>query len=350
MSSEIKREKNDSKDEEVAAQEFLWKISLGFTPTAIVKCAIELGIPDILENHGSPMTLVDLSSELKCSQSSLYRIMRFLIHYKVFQETSMGYTQTPISRLLTKNGKHSMVPLVLLESTPIMLAPWHKLSAWVLSNEQDLPFEAAHGNDLWGFAAANPSHSKLFNDAMGCRARADVAAMIEGCPEVFKGLRTLVDVGGGDGTALRLIVEAFPSINGINFDLPHVVSVAPVTVGVKHVGGNMFDHVPKADVVFLMQILHDWADDVCIAILKKCREAISQNTGKVIVVDAIVGREEDYEFKDVGLILDMVMMAHTSKGKERTSKEWAYVFHEAGFTHYTIKHIRATVSVMEVYP
>ncbi|KAI3745249.1 hypothetical protein L1987_58358 [Smallanthus sonchifolius] len=354
MSSEIKREKIHFNDEEVAAREEMWKIILGFTPLALVKCAIELGIPDILENHESPMTLADLASELKCSQSSLYRIMRFLIHYKVFQEkpvseTSVGYTQTPLSRFLTRNGKHSMAEFVLLESTPVMLAPWHKLSAYVLGNE-DLPFEAAHGTDLWGFCKANPCHNKLFNDAMACDARTAVAAVIEGCPEVFEGLRTLVDVGGGDGTALRLIMEACPWIKGLNFDLPHVVAVAPACVGVKHVGGSMFDHVPKADAVYLMKILHDWADEDCIKILKKCRDAIPQDTGKVIVIDAIIGREEDHEFKGVGLMLDVAMMAHTKDGKERTSKEWSYIFMESGFTRYTIKHIRAYQSVIEVYP
>ncbi|XP_076934855.1 acetylserotonin O-methyltransferase-like [Bidens hawaiensis] len=274
MGSEFKTGNNSFTNEEVAAQEERWKFILGFTPTALVKCAIELGIPDILENHESPMTLADLTLELKCSQSTLYRIMRFLKHYKVFQEkpiseTSVRYTRTPISRLLTRNGKHSMADLLLLESTPVMLAPWHKLSAWVLGNEV-LPFEAAHGNDLWGFGAENPGHSKLFNDGMACDARAGVAAVIGGCPEVFEGVRTLVDVGGGDGTAIRLIVEACPWIKGINFDLPHVVSEAPESEGVEHVGGSMFDHVPKADVVYLMKVLHDWADDDCIAILKKC--------------------------------------------------------------------------------
>ncbi|KAI3795477.1 hypothetical protein L1987_38132 [Smallanthus sonchifolius] len=312
MSSQIK-------DQEAAAQEEIWKFILGFTPTAVVKCAIELGIPDILENCEFPITLADLASKLKCPESPLYRIMRFLIHYKVFQEkpiseTSVGYSQTPLSRLLTRNGNNSMADLLLLESNQIMLAPWHKLSAWVLGNE-DSPFEATHGKDLWGF-----------------------------------GVRTLVDVGGGDGTTLRLIVEACPWIKGINFDLPHVVSVAPACVGVEHVGGSMFDRVPKADAVYLMKILHGWADEDCVAILKKCREAIPQDTGKVIVVDAVVGRENDHEFKGVGLMLDLVMIAHTSNGKQRTTKEWSNVFHEAGFTRYTIKHIRAYQSLIEAYP
>ncbi|KAL8261310.1 hypothetical protein R6Q59_025359 [Mikania micrantha] len=185
---------------------------------------------------------------------------------------------------------------------------------------------------------------------MACDARVGVAAIVEGCPEVFEGLTTVVDVGGSNGTAIRDVVEAFPWIKGINFDLPHVVSAAPASTGVEHVGGSMFDHVPKADAVYLMKVLHDWADEECIEILKKCKEAIPQDTGKVIVVDIIIGGEEDDDLKGVGLLCDMAMMILTSKGKERTLKEWSYIFHEAGFTRYIVKHIRAPQSVIEVYP
>ncbi|XP_023766446.1 acetylserotonin O-methyltransferase [Lactuca sativa] len=353
MSSEIKKEEIDSKEEEAAVKE-IWKYVLGFTPMAVVKCAIELRIPDILQKHDTPMTLAELASELRCSSSFLYRIMRFLIQYKIFQEkpisdTSLGYALTPLSRLLTRHGKQSMADFVLLESSPVMLAPWHKLSAMVLGS-QNTPFEAAHGVDLWKFAAANPSHSKLINDAMACDARNAVRAVIEGCPEVFEGLKTVVDVGGGDGTALGLIVEGCPWIKGINFDLPHVVSVAPAWKGVEHVGGSMFDHIPKADAAYLMKVLHDWGDEECIEILRKCREAIPQDTGKVIIVESIVGLEENHDFEDVVLMLDMVMMAHTSTGKERTLEEWSYMFDEAGFTRYTIKQITSYHSVIEVYP
>ncbi|GJZ59425.1 caffeate O-methyltransferase family protein [Tanacetum coccineum] len=352
MDTTSQLEKTISKEDEAAQQE-IWKYILGFTPMAVIKCAIELGIPDILENHETPMTLAELASKLGCSSFSLYRIMRFLIQYKIFQEkpvseTSVGYALTPLSRLLTRQSKHSMADFILLESSPFMLAPWHKLSARVLSNE-DAPFGATHGDDVWGFAAANPSHSKLIDDAMACDARVAVGAVLEGCPEVFEELKTMVDVGGGDGTALRLIVEACPWIKGINFDLPHVVSVAPISKGVEHVGGDMFDLIPKADAVYMMKVLHDWGDEECIEILRKCKEAIPQDKGKVIIVDAIVG-QEDHEFKDVVLMLDMVMMAHTSKGKERTLKEWSYVFTQAGFTRYTVKHIRTYQSVIEVYP
>lgn len=145
-----------------------------------------------------------------------------------------------------------MAAFILLESSPPMLAPWHGLSARVMARGTSA-FEAAHGEDVWKYAEANPGHARLIDEAMACDARVAVPAIIDGCSDVFDGVRTLVDVGGGNGTALRMLVKGCPWISkGINFDLPHVASVAEKCEGIEHVGGDMFEFVPKADAVFLM--------------------------------------------------------------------------------------------------
>ncbi|XP_050365486.1 acetylserotonin O-methyltransferase-like [Argentina anserina] len=220
----------EQKEEELAKVE-MWKYALGFSKVAVVKCAIELGIADAIESHGSPMTLLELAATLKCDRSTLYRIMRFLVHHQIFKEVQSGlksYAQTALSRCLLKSGKRSMAALILLESSPVMLAPWHGLSARVRGTGLSSPaFEAVHGEDIWSFAAANPGHSKLIDEAMACDTRVVMPAVIASCIEVFRGIESIVDVGGGDGTSLSLLVEACPWITrGINFDLPHVVSVA----------------------------------------------------------------------------------------------------------------------------
>uniref|UniRef100_M1BLR4 O-methyltransferase n=1 Tax=Solanum tuberosum TaxID=4113 RepID=M1BLR4_SOLTU len=325
---------------ESQVQADIWRCISGFTEMAVAKCAIELGISDFLENHQEPVPLSQLSSALGCSASSLHRILRFLINRGIFKLVStgngeMGYVQTPVSRLLKRDGENSMAAFVLLESSPVMLAPWHYLSARVLSNENSGAFSAAHGKDVWEYAKTNPEHSKLINDALACHARVTMHAIINNCAEIFKGIESLVDVGGGNGTTLGMLVKAFPWINGINFDLPHVVSVAPPCHGVVHVEGDMFHSVPKAQAAFLM-----------------CIEAIPKDTGKVIIVEAAldekIGKEKG--LKDVGLMLDMMMLAHTTNGKERTAKEWAHILSAAGFSRHSILQIPAIQPVIVAYP
>ncbi|KAJ1427638.1 S-adenosyl-L-methionine-dependent methyltransferase [Sesbania bispinosa] len=97
----------------------------------------------------------------------------------------------------------------------------------------------------------------------------------------FEGVSTLVDVGGGIGQALKLILSEYPSIKGINFDLPQVIQHAPPHPGIEHVGGDMFESVPKGDAILLKLVCHNWSDEECVKFLKNCHKALPQD-GKLM--------------------------------------------------------------------
>ncbi|KAE8646215.1 hypothetical protein Csa_016356, partial [Cucumis sativus] len=90
-------------------------------------------------------------------------------------------------------------------------------------------------------------------------------------------------------------------------------------------------------------ILHNWSDDECVQILKKCKEAIRSNNKlkeKVIIIDMVLpssssNNKADYISTQTQLLWDMLMMASVG-GKERDEKEWAQLFHKAGFGSYKI--------------
>lgn len=104
-------------------------------------------------------------------------------------------------------------------------------------------------------------------------------------------------------------------------------------------------------VCYVQWIFHDWGDEECIKLLKNCREAIPKEHGKVIIVDHVIDEEgtKHDKFKDVGLMFDMLMMAQTNKGIERTLKEWEYVIKMAGFSSYIVKSIHAVQSVIVAF-
>ena len=114
-----------------------------------------------------------------------------------------------------------------------------------------MAFEWAHGKEIWDLASENSEFNKLFNDGMECTARIVMGTVLAEYRDGFGSLGTLVDVGGGTGGAVAEIVRSHPHIEGINFDLPHVVATAPERPGVRHVGGDMFVSIPSADAVFM---------------------------------------------------------------------------------------------------
>ena len=97
-------------------------------------------------------------------------------------------------------------------------------------------------------------------------------------------------------------------------------------------------------------VLHDWSDEECVKILEKCREAVPKETGKVIIAELVIVEGEEDKYTDARLALDMAIMVHTHKGKERTNEEWDLVIKGAGFSSYTVKDIGSIFSIIEAYP
>ncbi|XP_049936526.1 (R,S)-reticuline 7-O-methyltransferase-like [Nymphaea colorata] len=356
-----REEKGREMEEEwlVQGQALIWEHILAFATSMALKCVVELGIADIIEQNRGPMTLHQMVAQLPTPSPDLHclrRIMRVLVHKRVFaQHQPTGnsgeptFGLTPASRWLVKGGELTLAPMVLMYTHLSFMASWHCFSRCVM--EGGVAFEKAHaGVDLWGYCSRDPGFGKLFNSAMACNTKLVTKAIIKEYKDGFRQVSSLVDVGGGVGTAIGGIVKAYPHITGINLDLPHVVETAPDYEGVTHVGGDMFAEIPKADAVFMKWILHDWDDENCLKILKQCRKAIPEETGKLVIVDAVLQPNEEGAWADTRMIFDLAMMAHTSGGRERTEMEWKNLLEEGGFNRYNIISLPSLPSLIEAFP
>ncbi|KAI6672934.1 hypothetical protein NL676_000840 [Syzygium grande] len=343
----------------------IWKLMFALADSMALKCAVELQIPDIIHSYGGrPVTLAQIASRIPSPSPGatyLARIMRLLARKNVFfahcRQSEGGheshetlYSLTPSSRWLLQGpgSELSLAPMVLLEGHPRLMSPWQCFGDCVRGG--GVAFERAHGHKIWDLAYENPEFNHLFNNAMACTSRILVRAILEGYKEGFESIGSLVDVGGGIGVALVEIIKSYPHIQGINFDLHHVVATAPAHDGITYVGGDMFETIPHADAVFMKWIMHDWGDEDCIKILKNCRKAIPEKNGKVIIADIVLKPEGDGMFDEIGHAFDLAMMAHCSGGKERDELEWKKILEEGGFPRYSIIKTPSFLSIIEAYP
>lgn len=99
--------------------------------------------------------------------------------------------------------------------------------------------------------------------------------------------------------------------------------------------------------------MHDWSDEECLKILRKCKEAIpcKENGGKVIIIDMVVDNQKGdyYRSFETKLFFDMLMMVNAG-GRERTKKDWEELFKSAGFSDYQITPALGLRSLIEVFP
>ncbi|XP_054778484.1 isoflavone 7-O-methyltransferase-like [Prosopis cineraria] len=337
------------------AEAHLYRYIYSHINGTVLKCAVQLDIPDIIHNHGQPITIPQLISKLEVHPTKtacVERLVRFLVHNGFLLETKVineeeeeneAYTLTPPSKLLVKGMEPNLAPMVGLVETGFMAA-LDFLGSWFKGNNKTIA-EIAFGVGMWEMLEHDPLRLKSFNEAMASDSQM-ITMVLKDFKSIFKGLESIVDVGGGTGTTCRIICEAYPNLKCIVFDLSQFDYI------LSFVGGSMFESIPFADVVLLKWILHNWDDESSMKILNNCKEAITKKGkgGKVIIIDAVIKEKEDDDgMTQVKLLFDISMMS-TLNGKERTEKEWKKLLEAAGFKHYKITPLFGFRSIIEAYP
>ncbi|KAL6587732.1 Flavonoid 8-O-methyltransferase 1 [Orobanche minor] len=360
----------DSTQELLDAQSHIWNLIFNYINSMSLRSALQLGIADVIHKHNKPITLSQLARALSINKSKshgLFRLMRILVHSKVFDkvkisknedvdeedEEEIAYTLTRVSRLLLRSEALSFAPFALAMIDPIIADPFHNVVEW-FKDDFPSPFFTRNGRNLWEFFAGNDSgFNGVFDEGMASDARFVGSILVKECNHVFEGLETLVDVGGGTGTVARAIADGFPGLRCTVLELPHVVAGLEGSENLKFISGDMFELIPPADAVFLKWIFHDWSDEDSVKILEKCKEAIlpsKERGGKVIIVEMVVDCEkQENKAIETQLCMDMLMMTVVT-GKERTEKQWAKLFSAAGFANYKITPLLGLRSVIEVFP
>jgi caffeic acid 3-O-methyltransferase / acetylserotonin O-methyltransferase len=97
--------------------------------------------------------------------------------------------------------------------------------------EGGIPFKKAHGMAPFEYEVVDQNFGRIFNGSMKAKSAVTVRKMLERY-KGFTGINVLVDVGGGVGATLQMITSMYPQIKAINFDMPPVISLAPLIPGI----------------------------------------------------------------------------------------------------------------------
>lgn len=147
----------------------------------------------------------------------------------------------------------------------------------------------------------------------------------------FRGIDTLMDVGGGTGAFLAAVGQAHPAIQRILFDLPAVVAGAGARLGphVRIVPGSFRDDpLPRgADAISLVRVLYDHADATVAALLRACFDALPPG-GRLIVSEPMSGGDRPDPATDVYFTVYTLAM---QTGRTRSGREIAELARAAGF-------------------
>jgi hypothetical protein len=328
----------------------LLALASGFLASRAVQLAAELGLADLLTDGAR--TSEDLAAATAIDARSLFRLLRTLASIGVLRQTEPGrFALTPLGQCLRSDVEGSLRPWLRLQGRlgyPALADPLPSLRD---GQEGRSGFERAFGASFYDYLAAHPEDNAVFNEAMSEFARQTATAVAAAYD--FSDIRSVVDVGGGQGALLAVLLRAHPGLRGVLFDLPSVldgtrsvIEEHGLTDRCEIVTGDFFKAVPAGcDAYLLSSILDDWDEDRSVSILANCRRAM-HNHGRLLVIGSVVPPGDGpHPVK----LLDFLMLVGTG-GQQRTEPEYADLFTQAGLRLHRILPIDFGQSIVEARP
>jgi hypothetical protein len=297
---------------------------------------------------GGPKTAEELASATGTHAPSLYRILRTLASLGfVTERADHRFALQPLGAVL-KSGTPSHAAAIILGGEVMTRSLDHLLYT---AQTGKTGFERDFGAPIFDWLGKHPEEAALFNLTMvGFHGR-EPAAVAEAYD--FSAFKTLADIGGSTGNMLTTILAKHPKLQGILFDLPHVVHNAAalieqrgLTSRVRVEPGSFFERVPAgADAYLMSHIIHDWNEDQCLTIFGNCRRAMAAD-GRVLIVEMVL---PEGDVPHPGKMLDMVMLTAPG-GEERTASQYRALLEKADLRMTRVVPTASAVGIVEAVP
>lgn len=307
----------------------LYELITASWAAAAVGAVAELGVADAMT--GEPRRTEELATEVGADPDALHRLLRACADLGLVEMVpGRGFALTRLGQALREDASDSMrayarwVGSWVERSTTAHLADAVRTGGPV--------FEEVHGTPVWAYMQQHPGAAALFDRAM-----TDISAQLTRSlvdEYDFSGIECLVDVGGGHGRLLSLLLEAHPKMRGVLFDRPEVVdcpepglTAGDLAARCRVESGDFLTSVPSGgDAYLLASVVHNWNDNDAVRILTRCRDAMALG-GRVLLAEVLV--PEGPEPAPTATFMDLSMLAHCG-GKQRTESQFAELLDRSG--------------------
>jgi len=323
----------------------LLQIATGYIASTALYVAARLRVADLLGE--GPRAADDLARETGAKADPLYRVLRSLSAIGVFEEVSPRvFANNQASDTMRSGRPGSTFDMTLWISDPFHLRVYADAMHTMMTGEPAV--EKTEGVPVFEVFPRRPELSEIFNNAMTAFSAFVVPAVLEAYD--FSGIATLVDVAGGHGQLLISILQKYPSMGGVLFDMEHVLAGARPRIRsaglddrVTTQAGDFFTAVPAGGDAYIMKhIIHDWDDDRALTILRNIK-SVMRPGGRVILVESVLAPPNTPDF---GKLMDLEMLLLPG-GRERTEPEFRALFAAAGFELTRILPTASPLSVLE---
>lgn len=170
----------------------------------------------------------------------------------------------------------------------------------------------------------------------------------------FSKYNTLCDVGGATALLSTLVAKRHPHLQCSSFDLPQVEPIAKrwiakegLTDRVRAVSGDFIEQpLPRADVITMGMILHDWNLEKKRHLIRLAYEALPPGGAFIAIENLIDDARRENAF---GLMMSLNMLIEFGDAFDFTGADFWGWCKEAGFSRYEVVHLTGPCSAAIAY-
>jgi hypothetical protein len=302
----------------------IMQIGTGFWASKILLSAIKFQLfTKLAEQKKMSAKEIKTALNLKCTDRHLFDFLDALtafgfLHRDGLLETASYSNSLDTDTFLDKK-KPSYIGGILEMMNNRLYGFWGNLEEALLTG---LPQnEVKRSEDFFGLIYNDPDKLREFVNAMTGIQMGNFMMFAQKFD--FSKFKTLTDVGGSAGLLSLMVAKHQPHMSCTTFDLPQVEPIAKETIQqfkltdrVKTQNGDFFaDAFPKADIVTMGNILHDWDEEKKMMLMKKAWEALPSG-GAFIAIEGVIDDERKQNV--FGMMMSLNMLIESGTGFDYT--------------------------------
>ncbi len=329
------------------------EVGMGFWPSRCLLSAVELGL--FTELAKSPLTGQEIEKRLGLHPRGTWDFLDGLVAMGLLERDGNGngalYRNTPETATFLDRNREEYVGGILEMAAARLYRYWGDLTEGLKTGKPQS--ESKHKQKpIFDILYANPAQLEQFLNAMTGISAANFQAFATKFD--FSKYQTLCDVGGATGQLSILVAREHPHMRCVSFDLPVVEPIAKRTIEraglkdrVETASGDFFSApLPKADVITMGMILHDWNLEKKMSLLRSAYNSLPKG-GVFIAIENLI---DDERRKNVfGLMMSLNMLIEFGEAFDFTGADFSGWCKEVGFSKTEVLPLTGPASAAIAY-
>jgi hypothetical protein len=327
--------------------------AFAFWSSKVLLTAVEFGVFTQLGHRRA--TGAELGGELGLHSRGISDFFDALVAMKFLDREGDGpsakYFNTPEGALYLDSSSPRYVGGILVMLNARLFKYWHDLPEALRTGQPQN--EIKHGQKgMFEELYEELPRLEQFMGAMTGLSRINFEAFAAKFD--FSKFKNLCDIGGATGLLCIEAAKKHPHLQCVSFDLPPVepiarrhIAAAGMSDRIKTASGDFFrDPLPKADLITMGMILHDWNLEKKMHLIRAAYDALPSG-GAFVAIEALI---DDARRENVfGLLMSLNMLIEFGDAFDFSGADFRRWCGEAGFKRFEVVHLAGASSAAIAY-